>query len=195
MHLTTIGEETAAHPIYIPVHCPKGERICKGAYILSNDTRTLVCPQLTSLRLVLCPGGESTPSAGQLRKGEAVPDKEARLPGVQHSRLADVRRFSITMLRGRLGSVTLSGLAVLSERTPAAVAAAATTTTTAKLTLRSFLFWGWWRVSPATSSAFCGKVSPTRQLLQRPNSITQFASAGGVTRQMNCLGVAFAEMC
>jgi hypothetical protein len=44
---------------------------------------------------------------------EAVPDKEARLPGVQHSRLADVRRFSITMLRGRLGSVTLSGLAVL----------------------------------------------------------------------------------
>jgi hypothetical protein len=96
-------------------------------------------------------------------RGEAVPDKEARLPGVQHSRLADVRRFSITMPRGRLRSVTPSGLAVLPERTPAAAAAAAT----ARFMLRSFLFWGWWRVSPATSSALCDKVSPTRQLLQR----------------------------
>lgn len=123
-------------------------------------------------------------------RGEAILYKEARLPGVHHSRLADVRRFSIKMPRGRLRSVTLSGLAVLPERTPAAAAAA-----TARFTLRSFLFWGWWRVSPAASSAFCDKVSPTRQLLQRTNSITQFALAGCVTLQMNCLGVAFAEMC
>src|SRR5271156_3851167 len=79
-------------------------------------------------------------------RGEAVPDKEARLLGVQHSRLADVRRFSITMPRGRPRSTTLSGLAVLPERTPATAAAA-----TARFTLRSFLFGGW-RVSPATSS-------------------------------------------
>jgi hypothetical protein len=123
-------------------------------------------------------------------RGEAIPDKEARLPGVQHSRLADVRRFSITTPRGCLRSMTLSGLAVLPERTPAAAAAAAT----ARFTLRSFLFWGWWRISPATS-ALCDKVSPMRQLLQRMNSIAQFTSARRVTLQMNCLGVAFAVMC
>ena len=77
MHLTTIDEKTAAHPIYILVHCPKGERICKGAYNLRDDTRTLVCPQSTSLRLVLCPGGESTPSAGQPREGR--PSRTRRL--------------------------------------------------------------------------------------------------------------------
>jgi len=77
MHLTTVGEKTATHPIYIPVHCLKGERICKGAYTLPYDTKTLVCPQSTSLRLVLCPGGESTPSAGQSREGR--PSRTRRL--------------------------------------------------------------------------------------------------------------------
>jgi len=41
---TMIGEKTAAHPIYIPVHCPKGKQICKSVYNLPDDTRTLLCP-------------------------------------------------------------------------------------------------------------------------------------------------------
>jgi hypothetical protein len=109
-------------------------------------------------------------------RGESVLDKETRLPGVQHSRLADVRRFWITMSRGRLRSVTLSGLAVSPERTPTAAA-----TTAARFTLRSFLFWGRWRVLPATHQLTVIRSVSRGNFLQRTNSIAQFASAGRVT--------------
>jgi hypothetical protein len=71
MHLTTSGEKHAQHPTCIPVHCPKGERTCKGVYNLWNDDKTLVCPQSTNLHLVLCPEGSSTPPTSP--PGEVAP--------------------------------------------------------------------------------------------------------------------------
>jgi hypothetical protein len=41
IHLATICENTAGYPIRIPVHCPKGERICKGAGVSPIDQSTL----------------------------------------------------------------------------------------------------------------------------------------------------------
>lgn len=95
--------EDRGDPICIPVHYLKGERICKGAYNLPDDTRTSVYSQPTQPTLGTCPGGESTSPPSQPER-EVVLDKEARLLGVRRSRLADVRGFWITKPRGSPGT-------------------------------------------------------------------------------------------
>jgi hypothetical protein len=79
----TIGEKNAQYPTCIPVHCPKGERICKDAYNLPDDPKTLACPQSTSLHLVLCPDGEFPPPVG--RSGDSGRPGEGGRPGMRPS--------------------------------------------------------------------------------------------------------------
>jgi hypothetical protein len=76
MHLTTIGKENAEYPRCLPVHCPKGERLCNDDYNRPDAQTTLNCPHSTSLRLVICPQSESPSPIG--RPAKALHYNEAK---------------------------------------------------------------------------------------------------------------------
>jgi hypothetical protein len=113
MHLTTIGEK---HGNCIPVHCTKGELLCKGAYNSWNDDMTFVCPQATNLHLVLCPDrngkGPSPPPAvapPQPPKG-GTPGRRPRPGASKRSKVPDGEEVAELYEKRDSDSVMVGGL-------------------------------------------------------------------------------------